>query len=726
MDHFRLDVNNHLPTDGLTKRKLVSDIAKTYDVLGWFAPAIIKLKIMRDASEDAYSGVVYLRMEDTDGNIHVALIASKTRVAPIKRLSIPRLELCGAYLLTKLLNHVRSVLNLPIEDVKAWTDSTIVIHWLDGSPRRFKTYVGNRISFIISHIPSKNWSHVKGEQNPADCASRGLYPKELLDHDLWWHGPSWLILSPSNWPRQTDIPPNPCFDEQKEISLHVHLEIKEPIFPFDRFSSYNKLIRATSWVMRFIGNIRKSLSQISPLKSSLTVQEVVEAETYWISVSQNQCFSSELKSLRSKGVLSSNSALLSLHPFVDSRGTLRVSGREQESNLAYSMMHPTILSGKHPLTKLIIQAEHLRLLHAGPTLLMSSLNHRYHIVGGRRVVRSITRSCVICRHKSQKPKPQMMGQLPTERVTPDIVFENVGEDYAGPIYIKYGHVRKPTVVKAYICVFVSLSVKAAHLELVSDLTSEAFISTLRQFIARRGKPSLVWSDHGSNFVGAQKDLKQLAEFLEDQKTQNSISQFCASQKIVWKFIPECSPHFGGLWESCVKSMKYHLKRVLSGVKLTFEEYTTVLTQVEACLNSRPLVALSCDDDGCDALTPHFLIGRSLEALPDSAFSYRTVTLLRRWHLCQSLVRHLWQSLSADYLTSLRKYAKWHKPTPNFSVGDIVVVNEDGMIPTTWPLGRVIEVFTGKDGLVRVVNVKTKSGVYKRPVHKLALLLPNEL
>ena len=263
------------------------------------------------------------------------------------------------------------------------------------------------------------------------------------------------------------------------------------------------------------------------------------------------------------------------------------------------MMHPVILSGKHPLTKLIIQAEHLRLLHAGSTLLTSSLNHRYHIFGGRRVVRSITRSCVICQCKSQKQKPQMMGQLPTERVTPDIVFENVGVDYAGPIYIKYGHVRKPTVVKAYICVFVSLSVKAAHLELVSDLTSEAFISTFRRFIARRGKPSLVWSDHGSNFVGAQKDLKQLAEFLEDQKTQNAISQFCASQKIVWKFIPERSPHFGGLWESCVKSMKYHLKRVLSGVKLTFEEYTTVLTQVEACLNSRPLVALSCDDDGCD-------------------------------------------------------------------------------------------------------------------------------
>ena len=268
--------------------------------------------------------------------------------------------------------------------------------------------------------------------------------------------------------------------------------------------------------------------------------------------------------------------------------------------------------------------------------------------------------------------------------------------------------------------------KAAHLELVSDLTTDAFLSTLRRFIARRGKPKLIWSDHGTNFVGANKELKLLAEFLESQKTQNAVSQFCTSQKITWKFIPERSPHFGGLWESCVKSVKYHLRRILSGVKLTFEEYTTVLTQVEACLNSRPLVALSCNDDGCDALTPgHFLIGRPLEALPDPAFSYRSVNLLRHWHLCQNLLRHFWQRWSVDYLASLRKYAKWHKPSPNLSVGDVVVLHEDKLTPTTWTLGRVVEVFPGNDGLVRVANVKTKLGIYKRPTHKLSLLLSNE-
>ena len=780
MDHFRLDVNQHRPVASLTKRALVSDIAKTYDVLGWFAPVIIKMKILlqrlweskvewdepvpkpieevwmrwrsqlkllsqvhiprcyfpkdaqlaslqlhgfSDASEDAYSGVVYLRMEDTEGSIHVALVASKTRVAPLKRLSIPRLELCGAQLLTKLLSHVRLNLNIPIEDVFAWTDSTIVINWLDGSPRRFKTYVGNRVSFIISHVPSKNWNHVRGEQNPADCASRGLFPKELIEHELWWQGPAWLKLSPPNWPKQTDIPPSTIPDEQKEICVHTHLELMEPIIPLDRFSSYNMLTRVTAWVFRFISNARKNNS---PIKTPLTVTEVNKAETYWISMSQSQRFTSELKALSSKQVLPSSSSLFSLHPFLDSQGILRVSGREQRSKLAYSTMHPIILDGKHPLTRLIVSGEHRRLLHAGPTLLMASLSRKYCLIGGQRIVRSVTRSCIICRRHSEKPIPQLMGQLPMERVRPDMVFENVGVDYAGPIYVKHGHVRKPKLVKSYICVFVSLSVKAAHLELVSDLTTDAFISALRRFIARRGKPSLLWSDHGTNFVGAQKELQQFVSFLEDQRSQKAISQFCTSRRIVWKFIPERSPHFGGLWESCVKSMKYHLKRILSPVKLTFEEYSTIITQIEACLNSRPLVALSCDDDGVEPLTPgHFLIGRPLEALPDSSFSYRSVNLLRRWDLCQSLVRHFWQRWSVEYLTSLRRYAKWHKPTRNMSVGDVVVLKEDNLIPTTWPLGRIIEVFHGKDGLVRVVNVKTKNGTFKRPIHKLAPLLPQE-
>ena len=204
----------------------------------------------------------------------------------------------------------------------------------------------------------------------------------------------------------------------------------------------------------------------------------------------------------------------------------------------------------------------------------------------------------------------MLGQLPIQLTTPDSVFDKIGIDYAGPFYIKYESVRKPSIVKGYVCIYVSLSAKAVHLELVSDLTSEALIACLRRFVARRGKPSLIWSDHGTSFVGANRELKEFVEFLEHQRHRES-----SRNSAPWRLIPECAPHFRGIWESAVKSMKAHLKRVVADAKLTFEEFMTVLTQIDACLNSRPLTSLSCDNDAVCVLTPgHFLIGKPLESL----------------------------------------------------------------------------------------------------------------
>ena len=245
---------------------------------------------------------------------------------------------------------------------------------------------------------------------------------------------------------------------------------------------------------------------------------------------------------------------------------------------------------------------------------------------------------------------------------------------------------------------------------------------LRRFIARRGRPSTIWSDHGTNFVGAARGIKELIQFLEERKAQGAISEFCSAQNIEWKFIPERAPHFGGLWEAAVKSMKFHLKRVVSSTKFTFEEFTTILTQVEACLNSRPLTPLSCDSDSVEALTPgHFLIGKPIESLPDTSLSYHALPLLRRWHLCQSIVRHFWQRWSLEYVASLRRLTKWQHPTRNFQVGDVVVLQEDNLVPTKWPLARVVKVHAGNDELVRVVTVKTSNGTYKRPTTKIALL-----
>ena len=176
--------------------------------------------------------------------------------------------------------------------------------------------------------------------------------------------------------------------------------------------------------------------------------------------------------------------------------------------------------------------------------------------------------------------------------------------------------------------------------------------------------------------------------------------------------------------SCGEEYETHLRRVLSNTKLTFAEFATVLTQIEACINSRPLAQLPCGDDGIEALTPgHFLIERPLESLPDHSFSYRSFLLLRCWHLCQALVCHFWQRWSTEYIVTLRRYTKWHYPSKNIEVGDIVVLQENNLAPTKWELVRVIEVYPSKDGLVRVVTIRTSNGTYKRPVTKIALLLP---
>ena len=226
-----------------------------------------------------------------------------------------------------------------------------------------------------------------------------------------------------------------------------------------------------------------------------------------------------------------------------------------------------------------------------------------------------------------------------------------------------------------------------------------------------------------------RELRELFAFLNEQISQDKILGFCSSQGIEWSFIPEHAPHFGGLWESTVKSVKVHLRKVLGESRLNFGEYNTVLAQIEACLNSRPLVSLTCYEDGLEALTPgHFLIGRPLEALPDSVpiTPLTPVPLLRRWNLCQLLTRHFWKRWSTDYFASLRKYTKWHTPSRNLQIGDLVLLKEDGIIPSKWPLGRIVSIYPGDDKLVRVVTVKTLSGVYRRPAAKVALLLENSI
>lgn len=222
----------------------------------------------------------------------------------------------------------------------------------------------------------------------------------------------------------------------------------EPVIDLKRYSSFNKLTRVTAWMLRFVNNCKKTAQKQS---SYLTVAELQAAVRYWLHVSQCAHYLEEIQALKNSQTLTRSSSLLTLHPFLDSNSLLRVGGRQTHSSSCSPSQHPIIINGKHPVVKLLISSEHLRLLHAGPQHLASSLSQRYHITGHRKTIRSITRSCIICRKNAARPKPQVLGKLPMERVTPDSVFEKTGLDYAGPLMIKYGHVRKPVIVKACVC-----------------------------------------------------------------------------------------------------------------------------------------------------------------------------------------------------------------------------------------------------------------------------------
>lgn len=371
---------------------------------------------------------------------------------------------------------------------------------------------------------------------------------------------------------------------------------------------------------------------------------------------------------------------------------------------------------------MIITDTHLKLLHAGPELLSSALAQKYWIIGKRSVIKQIVHKCLVCfRQKSQISK-QLMGDLPQVRVTPARPFLKTGVDYAGPFLLKRAKGRSGVLEKGYVSLFICMVTKSIHLELANDLSTNSFLACFKRFIARRGFCTDVYCDNGTNFVGAKRDLEDLLKLIKNQQHQETISTFSSTIGINWHFNPPSAPHFGGIWEAGVKSLKYHLKRVIGQQNLTFEELSTVLTEIEAVLNSRPLCALSSDPQSYEALTPaHFLIGESLMTSPQPDMENLQLNRLNRFQLITKLSQDFWNRWRKDYISTLQQRNKWNQVELNFKVNDLVVIKDENLPPTQWALGRVIQVFPGKDGKVRVVELICKHKKMLRPIHKLCKL-----
>lgn len=397
-------------------------------------------------------------------------------------------------------------------------------------------------------------------------------------------------------------------------------------------------------------------------------------------------------------------------------------GRLNNAPIPYNQQHPIILSGHHPLTTLIIQHEHIRLLHAGCQSVVASLRNRYWPLPCKTSVKKVLGKCVKCFRVQPTGTTYIMGNLPANRVTPMRPFLCTGVDYAGPVFLRL-KTRGNTTTKAYICVFVCFATKAVHLELSHDLSTNAFLNCLRRFISRRGRCQQLYSDHGTNFVGARNELQDVGRLLASEGFQNEVRNFLCQEQISWHLIPPHAPNFGGLWERAVRSAKHHLKRVVGETRLTYEEMYTLLTQIEACMNSRPLSPLSNDPNDLTPLTPaHFLIGQSLMALPETDVRDIKVSRLDRYQHIQYMLQHFWQRWQQEYLHQLQPRHKWSQVTDNhLRIGTMVIVHEDNLPPMKWQLGRITDLHPGSDGTTRVVSIKLRNRIIQRPVSKVHVL-----
>ncbi|XP_043496402.1 uncharacterized protein LOC122520377 [Polistes fuscatus] len=726
---FRINLDKILIA---TKRKLLSESARIFDPFGWLSPVTVFIKQLfqelwlhklswdeeipiqilklwerirkelpdletvriprwlqlsdpvilhgfSDASQKAYGAVIYLVSAST-----VKLLYSRTKVAPLRKLSIPRLELCAAHLLAQAVNFVENSGIVSLNAVYCWSDSQIVLAWLKRSSSDLKEFVGNRVSLVQELAPNAIWGYVTTKQNPADLCSRGMFPSDFCRNSLWWNGPDWLCNPSSEWPKlmADDMMVVPELKKISVLSYHSRADS----FLIERFSKLSRLIRVTAWCLRFLKKDWHSTSK------PLSVLELDEALRRIILLDQMLHFHDSLSRLSTGKTLTSSDKLQPLNPFLDDKGLIRIGGRLKNCESNYDSKFPIVLSPGN-LSTLIIRKEHEDLNHLGAQSVLSKVRQRYWILKGRSTVAKVLFGCLSCYKSRPKPCSQLMGDLPADRVVVSRPFAKVGVDYAGPFHLRQRKGRGKLALKYYIALFICFVTKAVHLELVTDLTTEACLGAVCRFSSRRGRPAVITSDNGKNFVGAKNYLDSAVETLRSPFFNDEIKKELALKGIDWQFIPARAPEFGGLWEAAVKSCKRCLIKCAGSSNLTIEEFLTLW------LN---------DPGDPSPITPsHFLIGGPLKSVAECHDSPHVDRLDRRFAHMQEIFGRFWSRWSSEYLSSLQIRNKNRKVFKNVEVGDVGLIKEDNVPPLCWRLAKVTQTHPGSDGLSKILKIEKK-------------------
>ena len=770
-DTFKFDLTNVFNSTArelITKRHILSSIARIYDPLGLLCPAMLPLKQLfqdvcklkvnwdsqlpeefcqrwcdisrdlsanptiqiercimghlgsndalsleihgfADASKSAYGAVVYLRINTNKDSI-VKLIAAKSKIAPLKGETIPRLELMAALTLAQLISSVHKALSnsCDIQNIFCWSDSQVVLYWIHDDTKLQTPFVQTRLKQLRSLIAKEKWGYCPSHTNPADIVSRGIAFSKLSKSSLWWNGPDFLTKKAEHWPKFEMSQENKIKQNvsEHEESSNVLISTAKPVvslnsvIPCENFSNFDKLIRVTTLVFKFIKLLRRELS--NETREEMYPSEITnEAKNRW-AIEAQRSFENDQSFKETKK---------NLQVFSDSQGVLRVGGRIDNAPLSYETKYPVLLPRGHHLSRLIVTKSHETVKHNGIRETLTELRSEYWISKGRQLIKSILSKCVTCKELIGKPYDTPCAPpLPPYRVSEDAAFSQIGIDFAGPLFVRDIYNNDNQSSKCYIALFSCASTRAIHLELVPDLRGSTFIRALKRFISRRGIPARILSDNGKTFIDC------------------AVQKFVNSKGIVWRFnIPKAS-WWGGIFEIMVKLTKRCLRKTLKNALLTYEELETVLIETEAILNSRPLTFVY-EDVTQTPLTPSCLVtGRRLldkhEITRNNADSDKT-TLTRRAKYLETLLGRFFTQWKKEYLTSLReRYTSKGKQLRRIpKEGDIVTIHNDKTPRQKWKLGKITRLLPGRDNIVRAVEVRTtdnsgKVVVLKRSIQHL--------
>ena len=707
------------------------------------AESRLSLHVFTDASKLSYATAVYLVVHT--GSVRTALLVySKMRLAPQKSMTIPRLELLGVVIGVRALKFVRSQLHRPVDSQHLWTDSRCVLFWLT-SKKSMSRFVENRLKAIRSH-DDLTFHYVPTQDNPADLATRGTSATDLHSTSQWWNGPPWLSLAPSAWPhgKHPDVTPNVLEQALQETAKMqpVHVSTlaartgdRPPVSsaPFHmeptRYSTLTRLHRVTALCMRFVARLvwtrlspltQQALAARHPLLGHglnlagsapyITAENIRLANLWWIRALQQQQYPDVLSAMQARR---QHHLQQQLHLRLDGFNILRCHSRLTQSDLHFDSKCPILLPRKTHYARLLVLDTHHNLLHSGVSSTLNQLQLTYWLCHGRAEVRRILDTCSVCRrHEGPAYRLPPMPALTKERVTRSRPFQYVGLDYLGPLIV----VDRGERVKVWICLFTCLAVRAVHLECALGLSSTHFLSCLRRFVARRGCPERITSDNAPQF--------KLTRTALDREWDQRVTTFTATKGITWSFTTEYAPWQGGFYERLVGLCKRTLRKMIGRRLLPLSELQTLLPEVEAIVNLRPLTYVDQDHDGGLAITPAHFLGQTSSpclALPSSTESasddglYLPTTdpadeLRHSWKASMSTLDYFWSIWERDYLLLLRQRSmvRTHRQHGTVNtvphIGDIVIVQDSDQPRANWKVGRVTEVIHSRDDLIRSARI----------------------